>query len=1574
MALPALPPGFELEPPDPLDPLLAAGVQATNGFRTKADLERLRRQGYKPAANSDHLRGDGVDLVPGKSGWSLKKIAAEARRQFGPGATITVKGDHVHVSAPGWGNAPGTPGTARSGLPPLPDGFELEQRGSLAPGNVVTPTGEARDGDTIRLSTGQNGRVRGLDAWELAQQGRRPDNSLVPLGTDARDFLAERLDPRSPLSLTGRQSFGRPEVDLDQDTATSLLRHGHALAAPDYLQGDERFSPYMDAERLARANRLGGHGTNAETPEQFRRKDGPWQGAEPGKWGEGQAVFGDEPMPFMGLRPEIEQGYLAIALDPNSTAADLVAYATEHGFTIREEDAEKFIRKRNEGAEVTPKVIYERLPKPVTDVGDGALGAAVRGFGDPFFMLDEMGAVVDTLGGTTGRENIWNSDRRFGDVLWNNIDQNRSILAHDDMEHPYARFGGQVASAVALPYGAGVRAPMQLLKVGAAEGAAAGFGSAEGNPLERAPNTALGAGIGAAGGYTLGRLGQRIATDWRRLKDGGFGFRRGGSEAAEAVDDAAVIPRTADEAASQPREAAMRVDEPVPEVVGPPVRQRDYIDVEDMPPIPDGFVLEEPPIGRTAAMGERLAPDEMARLAEDVDPRSVLPRPANAIEDLSEAERANPGRFRLVEAPDEFDELAVRKIPSRKDFYRFTRVRGPLDMTQRIRTMGGIKDEGGNLAHLGVDGSPRRMEFGSNEQFLGKLIDNERGTSLDDMALQLWEEGYFPGFSTRPTIDDLIERLHAENIGAQRYFHPDDLEEVANFHSAQASRYQIEEAASEGRPFVDDVGETISLDDLLANTPPASAYEDAPRLTGKVGNINLNRLEKLEDVSTLIDQVSKRVGGFDAAARGRVTNEETRRLAAELGLRPEDLLKRRRGQALNAEQAYASRALVQRSRETVAKLAQKAVGGSDEDLATFRKAWLRHVGLEEQITGATAEAGRALQQFRMLASAQDAGAAAVRAYLKGNAGKETLEDAAEKIVDLMRDPARASHFMREAIKPKWRDKFNELWVNSLLSGPKTHVVNFVGNAVTTLMSLPEQALTVGIGKVLRSHDRARIGEVGARVAGMADGAVEGLKRARHAFATGEPLDAVTKVEAVDYHAIGGRAGKIIRIPTRALTASDEWWKAINATAELRALAYRQASRTTANPREWQRRYQELVRDPPEEMVKTAQNAARYYTFQKELGDSGKAIQRWANTWPGAKIILPFVRTPINLLKYAGERSVFAMAMPEVRTALKAGGRARDEALAKITLGSGLSTAAVMAALEGKVSGGGPADSRERAALLQTGWQPYSVRIGDEWVSYARFDPFSTLFGAAADFSEVGRFATNKEADEFAANLGMAIAKNVTSKTWLSGLSDAFEVLSDPERYGKSYLQRLAGSMAVPSVVNQAAQASDPYMRSARSIVDAIKARVPVVSETVPMRRDIWGEPVERGSSLGPDIASPIYTTRVSDDPVRQEIARLRVPLSMPQRYLKVRGQRFDLTPQQYDELMQLTGKPAKQYLDGFMQSEEWQKMPDSERVEFVQETLKEFRDIGREALKDRYPELSGGTRSTPPLPPGYVAE
>jgi hypothetical protein len=42
--------------------------------------------------------------------------------------------------------------------------------------------------------------------------------------------------------------------------------------------------------------------------------------------------------------------------------------------------------------------------------------------------------------------------------------------------------------------------------------------------------------------------------------------------------------------------------------------------------------------------------------------------------------------------------------------------------------------------------------------------------------------------------------------------------------------------------------------------------------------------------------------------------------------------------------------------------------------------------------------------------------------------------------------------------------------------------------------------------------------------------------------------------------------------------------------------------------------------------------------------------------------------------------------------------------------------------------------------MQGGWRPYSVRVGDRWVSYQRFDPLSMLAGVAADFVEAGHTA------------------------------------------------------------------------------------------------------------------------------------------------------------------------------------------------------------------------------------------
>src|SRR3546814_18100884 len=98
------------------------------------------------------------------------------------------------------------------------------------------------------------------------------------------------------------------------------------------------------------------------------------------------------------------------------------------------------------------------------------------------------------------------------------------------------------------------------------------------------------------------------------------------------------------------------------------------------------------------------------------------------------------------------------------------------------------------------------------------------------------------------------------------------------------------------------------------------------------------------------------------------------------------------------------------------------------------------------------------------------------------------------------------------------------------------------------------------------------------------------------------------------------------------------------------------------------------------MIEAADKQAQYLTFQKPLGPGGRGIQQFANEVPGAKLVIPFVRTPINILKFAAERSVLAPAFKEWRDMIRAGGRPTDEALARLTMGSGLFALAVPAAL------------------------------------------------------------------------------------------------------------------------------------------------------------------------------------------------------------------------------------------------------------------------------------------------------
>jgi hypothetical protein len=729
-------------------------------------------------------------------------------------------------------------------------------------------------------------------------------------------------------------------------------------------------------------------------------------------------------------------------------------------------------------------------------------------------------------------------------------------------------------------------------------------------------------------------------------------------------------------------------------------------------------------------------------------------------------------------------------------------------------------------------------------------------------------------------------------------------------------------------------------------------------------NINLDYIAAPEDVKSVITEVGKRAGEFVTERRGVVSNEQTAQLAKELGLKAGDLFKRQTGEAFNAHEIYAARVLMVQSATTVKNLAAKAAKSKTlHDLAQFQKAFTRHVAIQEQIAGMTAEAGRALQQFRIMtgpnylpiakAMAEEARAKDKNAPLgeKQKFGTDALVNLAE-MIQAIDDPAILNKFTRDAYKVTLWDKIRELWINSLLSGPRTHATNILSNLITAVWQVPETAVASTIGS-FHGGDKVRAREATARLIGVIEGAKEGMGKAIVAFKTGEPTDAASKIEQIRRKAIGGMTGEIVRIPTRALLAEDEFFKTLNYRSEINAQAVRIAINQGKSGQDLAERIAELRAKPPPSMQQRAHEFALYQTFQNQLGPIGRTTMRMRDSIPGIYLILPFIRTPANLIKYAAERTPFGLLMRPVRENLsgKHGNIARDTQIARLALGSGIAMVVASWALQGILTGSGPDDPDEKKTWLVNN-QPYSIKIGDTWYSYQRLDPFGMIIGVTADLVSLGEAVARADAEKVGTMVVGSISENLLDKTWLSGLSDLIEAIQDPDRYGEYYLRRMAGTI-IPNLSAQVAQMVDPVMREARSVVDNIKTRIPGAGRSLPPRRDIFGEPIRREGSFGPDLLSPIYIKTDSKDPVAKAMTEVGYTPGMPSRRIN----RHELTPQQYSEYSELAGKEAHRRLLPIINNRGWQSIKPDDKIDWIKKAFDESRDRARRIMKGKYPAL-----------------
>lgn len=707
----------------------------------------------------------------------------------------------------------------------------------------------------------------------------------------------------------------------------------------------------------------------------------------------------------------------------------------------------------------------------------------------------------------------------------------------------------------------------------------------------------------------------------------------------------------------------------------------------------------------------------------------------------------------------------------------------------------------------------------------------------------------------------------------------------------------------------------------------------APPLPEHAVNINLGKLDTTDDIKRAIDETARLFPkDIDTARRGVQTNDATQALASDMGMTVEQLLSRRQGEAFNAETALAARRMLASSAAQLVDMAKKASdNGGDRELLAFRRAVVIHKAIQEQVSGLTAEAGRALQSFKILASTEKEMTRNVQEMIDAAGGSRVSRKMAERLAVAAEtgalSRAQLNEVVRKSALSRTSDVMLEVWINGLLSGPQTQVVNVLSNSLVALWQVPTRLVASRLPG--GGADAVAAGEAKALLYGMVRGYAEGLILAGRALRTGESTDVLAKIDLPQRRAISAEAfnmsgvpgqavdllGETIRLPGRFLLAGDELFKAVGYRMELNARAFRQAASEGLEGDAMAIRMDEILRNPPEDIRLGAITAGRYQTFTKPLGEGGRAFQGVVNAVPALRLITPFIRTPVNIMKFVGEGTILAPLSKSVRAELAAGGARRQIATAKIAMGSMASAFAADLAGRGLLTGNGPSDPDTRKIWLTT-HQPNSMKIGDQWVAFSRLEPLGAFFGIAADISMIMGQLDEPDRDNLATALVIAVGKNVTSKTYLRGLSEAARVLDQPDRYGERYIQQFAGTL-LPTISSQVTRAGlpgliegDPVMRDVRTIYDKLCSRVPGCSTSLPPRRNIWGEPIVLGGGIGPDIMSPIYTNEIKLDPVSDEMLRLGVSQKMPSRQIMA----VELTPGEYDAYTRIAGQSAKKEL------------------------------------------------------------
>lgn len=585
--------------------------------------------------------------------------------------------------------------------------------------------------------------------------------------------------------------------------------------------------------------------------------------------------------------------------------------------------------------------------------------------------------------------------------------------------------------------------------------------------------------------------------------------------------------------------------------------------------------------------------------------------------------------------------------------------------------------------------------------------------------------------------------------------------------------------------------------------------------------------------------------------------------------------------------------------DTAATKARTAGNVVEADRLT-REAAALHDGLSEHAT-ARGQANQALimlynqsPQGMLYRGLKDLGRAGVKDTPELRAKLQPLSDAIKTAPDAASKADAVASFHQAVSKEMPQNISNKLigiWKAGLLSGVKTQQGNAISNAtfgtLKKISDIPATAVDKGLSLITGKRTKTLTNK------GIGQGTAEGLKNAKYTLKTG--IDRRNATDKYENHAeidfknpiINKTIGNAVKGIFRGMNAADQpfWYPAFKNSMYDQAKA--DGLTKGLKGQELVDHMNNLVKEPTPQMAETALKEAQKSTLNydtigsKAVQGMHKAIDNFGGATPAGKsvahgvlnVLAPFVRVPTAFLSRTVDFTPLGVGK-EIFHQVASGKfdqRNLSQAIGEGLTGTGAIALGIALTQHNLLSGDYPKnDVKEQQRWKAEGITPNSVKIGGKWVSLNYIGPVGLLFNAG---NKLENAKDQGQVTQVGSALG-GLGQGLMGQSFLQGFTGFSDAIQDPNRNLKTFVNSQASSI-VPSIVNDAANATDNYQRQANNVTDSIKNRIPGARESLPTKQDVYGNPLKQpDGKLGTLLGFKPSNSLTSSNPVISEVNRL----------------------------------------------------------------------------------------------------